>query len=100
MNRRSLRGGLAVSLAAVLLLPIVVAVTVGTAALLAAVGDLPASGVLRWVALAVGVLWVVSVVITAAVSAAVTLADGGRRRGGKGGGNGRQLLREEAGPPA
>ena len=96
MNRRSLRGGLAVSLAAVLLLPIVLAVTLGAAALLAAVGDADAAAVLRWVALAMGLLWGISVVITAAVSALVTLVGGGRPRHAR---RRRQMLRHEPGPP-
>ena len=74
MHRRSLRGGLIVSLASVVLLPIALAVTLGAGGLLAAVGDQTAAAVCRWVGLALGILWVVSVVATAAGSAAVTLA--------------------------
>ncbi|MEX0689320.1 MAG: hypothetical protein WD072_11730 [Pirellulales bacterium] len=74
MHRRSLRGGLIVSLASVVLLPIALAVTLGAGGLLAAVGDQTAAAVCRWVGLTLGILWVVSVVATAAGSAAVTLA--------------------------
>jgi hypothetical protein len=66
MNRRSLRRWLVSSLAGMLLLPIFLAVTLGTAALLSAVGDATAAAACRWVALGLGILWVVAVATTAA----------------------------------
>jgi hypothetical protein len=65
MNHRSLRRGLVLSLVGMLLLPIMLAVTLGTAALLAAVGDAAAAVACRWVAMALGILWAVTIVATA-----------------------------------
>jgi hypothetical protein len=73
MNQRSLRRWLVSSLAGMLLLPILLAVTLGTAGLLAAVGDATAAAVCRWVALGLGMLWVVAVVATAAGAALIAL---------------------------
>jgi hypothetical protein len=81
MNRDPLRRGLAWGLAATLLLPIILAVTLGTAALLAAVGDAAAAAVCRWLAIPLGGVWIVAVIATTALSAATQLAAGtGRRR--------------------
>jgi hypothetical protein len=73
MNQRTLRRWLTSSLAALLLLPIILAVTLGTAALLAAVGDATAAAASKWVALGLGMLWVVAVVATAAGAGMVAL---------------------------
>jgi len=83
MNRRTFRRVLSLSLAAMLLAPIVIAVTLGTAALLHAVGDATAAACCRWIAVAIGLLWVVMLVVTAACTAALNLTEGrgGRRRG-------------------
>jgi hypothetical protein len=70
---RSLRRWLITSLAGTLLLPIVLAVTLGTAAVLAAVGDATAAAACRWVALGLGMLWAVTVVATAAGAGLVAL---------------------------
>ena len=58
--------GLAWGLAATLLLPMVLAVTLGTAGLLAAVGDERAATVCRWVAVPLGGAWVVAIAATTA----------------------------------
>jgi hypothetical protein len=70
---RSLRRWLITSLAGTLLLPIILAVTLGTAAVLAAVGDATAAAACRWVALGLGMLWAVAVVATAAGAGLVAL---------------------------
>lgn len=80
MPRRSLRRGLLASLTALLVIPVVLAMTLGTAALLAAVGDTTAAAACRWVALALGVVWAASVVATAAFAAIVSLTDHSPRR--------------------
>lgn len=82
MLRRPLRRGLLASLTALLVLPVVVAMTVGTAALLVAVGDSVAAAVCRWIALGLGIAWGGSVVTTAAFSALISLGDGDRPRRG------------------
>ena len=74
MHHDPVRRGLVWSLAATLLLPLVIAVTLGTGALLAAVGDLTAATVCRWVALPVAMLWGVAVVATTALSAMLQIA--------------------------
>ena len=74
--------GLTLGLAAAVLLPIVLAVTLGTGSLLAAVGDTSAAAVCRRVALAIGMLWVVSLVATTVLSALLTLAGPRRPRAG------------------
>ena len=74
MHLDPVRRGLVWGLAATLLLPLVIAVTLGTAALLAAVGDLTAATVCRWVALPVAILWGVAVVATTALSAMLPIA--------------------------
>ena len=70
-------------LAAIVLLPILLSVTLGTASLLAAVGDAAAAAACRWTALAVGILWIVALAATTVISGLLTLARsgrGGRRR--------------------
>ena len=52
------------SLVGVIGLPIVIAVTVGVAALLASVGDRAAARVCGWIAMAAGAGWIVVVVAT------------------------------------
>ena len=74
MNRDPLRRGLVGGLAGTLLLPVVMAVTFGTAAVLAAVGDLTAAAVCRWIALPVAMLWAVALVATTALSAMLQIA--------------------------
>lgn len=74
MHHDPVRRGLVSGLAATLLLPIVLAITLGTAALLAAVGDATAATACRWVALPVAMLWVVAVVATTVLSAMLQLA--------------------------
>ncbi|MFM7034491.1 MAG: hypothetical protein ACKOYJ_04750 [Planctomycetia bacterium] len=69
---------LVLSIVASLLLPIVIAVVVGLASLLAALGDDAAALVCRRTALAVGVLWFVSVVVTAVASGVVAVDSIGR----------------------
>jgi len=84
MNRDPLARGLAWGLTATLLLPVVLAVTLGTAALLAAVGDTAAATVCRWVALPLGGAWVVAIVATTVLSAAAQLAASAEPRAGAG----------------
>ncbi|MDA0254456.1 MAG: hypothetical protein O3C39_07000 [Planctomycetota bacterium] len=84
MNRDPLTRGLAWGLTATLLIPVVLAVTLGTAALLAAVGDTAAAAVCRWVAVPVGGAWVVAVVATTVLSAASQLAAQAEPRTGAG----------------
>ena len=69
MNRDPVRRCLVWGLAGTLLLPVVMAVTFGTAAILAAVGDVTAAAVCRWIALPVAMLWAVALVATTALSA-------------------------------
>lgn len=69
---------LVLSIVASLLLPIVIAVVVGLASLLAALGDDAAAVVCRRASLAVGVLWFVSVVVTAVASGVVAVDSIGR----------------------
>ncbi|MFM7136786.1 MAG: hypothetical protein ACKO1M_06925 [Planctomycetota bacterium] len=66
--------GLVWGLAATLLLPVLIAVTLGTAALLAAVGDATAAIACRWAALPLAMLWGVAVVATTAFSAMLQIA--------------------------
>lgn len=73
MKNDPLRRGLAWALAATLLLPMVLVVTLGTGGLLAAVGD-DAAAVCRWVAVPLGILWVVAVAATASLAALLLLA--------------------------
>ncbi len=65
-------------LAAIVLLPIVLSVTLGTASLLAAVGDAAAAAACRWTALAIGVLWGVALAATTVITGLVTLTRSGR----------------------
>jgi hypothetical protein len=84
MRHDPLRRGLVWGLAATLLLPMVMAVMLGTAALLAAVGDELAAAVCRWSAVPLAVLWGVAIAATTALSAASQLTarrpPPGRRR--------------------
>lgn len=73
MNPDPVRRGLAWSLGATLLLPLVIVIALGTAALLAAVGDTAAAGVCRWVSLPLAMAWAVAVVATVALSAVLQL---------------------------
>jgi hypothetical protein len=75
MPRRPLRRGLFVSVTALLAIPVILAVTLGTASLLAAVGDPAAAAACRWVALGLGIIWSGSVVATAAFTAIVSLTE-------------------------
>jgi hypothetical protein len=79
MNSDPVRRGLAWGLGATLFLPLVIAVSLGTAALLAAVGDTAAASVCRWASLPLAMLWVVAVIATTALSAALQLAPRPRR---------------------
>jgi hypothetical protein len=79
MNSDPVRRGLAWGLGATLFLPLVIAVCLGTAALLASVGDTAAAGVCRWASLPLAMLWVVAVVATTALSAVHQLAPRPRR---------------------
>ncbi len=87
MRRRSLRRGLLASLTALLVIPVVLAMTLGTAALLTAVGDTMAASACRWVAMALGIVWAASIVATVAFAAIVSLTDARprqvRRRAGR-----------------
>ena len=68
------------SLVGVVGLPIVIAVTLGVAALLASVGDAAAARVCGWFALAAGVGWVVVVIATVvSASLAVLSLESGQR---------------------
>ncbi len=79
MNTDPIRRGLAWGLGATLFLPLVIAVSLGTAALLAAVGDTAAASVCRWVSLPLAMLWAVAVVATTALSAVHQLLPRPRR---------------------
>lgn len=74
MRHDPVRRGLVWGLGATLLLPLVMAITLGTAALLAAVGDVTAATACRWVALPIAMLWGVAVVATTALSAMMQIA--------------------------
>jgi hypothetical protein len=74
MHRDPVRRGLIWGLAATLLVPMVIAVVLGTAAVLAAVGDDTAAAVCRWATLPLAVLWAVAIAATTALSAACQLA--------------------------
>lgn len=79
MKHDPVRRGLTWGLAATLLLPMVLVVTLGIGGLLAAVGDDAAATACRWVALPLGVLWVAAIAATTALSAASHLAPPPRR---------------------
>jgi hypothetical protein len=81
MKHDPVRRALAWGLAATLLLPIVLVVTLGTGALLATVGDDAAAAVCRWIALPLGVLWGAAIASTTALSAVSQLAPPARRPG-------------------
>lgn len=83
MHHDPVRRGLAWGLAAIVLLPMVTVVTLGTGGLLAAVGDVTAATVCRWVALPLGLLWAVAVAATAALSAVSHLGRRPDRRRGR-----------------
>lgn len=88
MRRRSLRRGLLASLTALLVIPVVLVMTLGTASLLTAVGDTMAASACRWVAMALGIVWAASIVATVVLAALVSLTDGRprqvrRRAGGR-----------------
>jgi hypothetical protein len=74
MHRDPIRRGLVWGLAATLLLPMVIAVMLGTAAVLGAVGDSTAAAVCRWATLPLAILWGVAIAATTALSAACQLA--------------------------
>lgn len=92
MLRRPFRRGLLVSLTGLLVFPVILAMTFGTAALLEAVGDSMAASACRWIALGLGIMWGGTVVMTAALSAFISLDHGdrpkrrsrGRRRADRG----------------
>jgi hypothetical protein len=79
MNRFGLRRGLAWSLVATLLLPVALAVVAGLAGLLAALGDGGGAAVCGRAALGLGVVWLVSLVVTVALTALTLLAAPDRR---------------------
>jgi len=79
MKNDLVRRGLIRGLTATLLLPLVLVVALGTGALLAAVGDEAAAAACRWIALPLGMLWVVAIAATTALSAAGQLARPARR---------------------
>ncbi len=68
------------SLTSLLVFPVLLAMTLGAAALLEAVGDATAAAACRWVALGLGIVWCGSVVTTAALAAIVALDDRDRPR--------------------
>lgn len=78
---RSLQRILLKSLVGLIGLPMVIAVTIGVAALLASVGDRAAARVCAWIALAAGAGWIVVVVATlVAASFAVLSLEAGQRQ--------------------
>jgi hypothetical protein len=79
MKSAPLVRGLVWGLAAVLLLPIVLSVTLGTGSLLGAVGDSQAAAVCRRVALGIGMLWITALAATTVVSGIITLVSSRRR---------------------
>lgn len=84
MPRRSLRRGLLVSLVALLVIPIVLVIMLGTSSLLAAVGDAAAVAVCGRISLGLGIIWSVTLVLTAALSAVVALTSDRPRHRGRG----------------
>ena len=63
MRRPLVPHGIVLSLvAAALLLPIVICVVLGVAALLAEMGDSVGGVVLRWIALSCGIVWVIDLI--------------------------------------
>lgn len=82
MKNDPVRRALAWGLAATLLLPMLLVVTLGTGGLLAAVGDDAAAAVCRWIALPMGVLWGAAIAATTALSAVSQLAPPPRSRSG------------------
>lgn len=78
MRSAPLVRSLTCGLAAIVLLPILLSVTLGTASLLAAVGDAAAAAACRWTGLAVGILWVVALAATTVISGLLALAREGR----------------------
>lgn len=91
MHHDPVRRGLAWGLAAIVLLPMVTIVTLGTGGLLAAVGDEAAASVCRWVAVPLGLLWAVAIAATTALSAVSQLGRGPDHRRGR-----RRRLHREA----
>ncbi|MFM8415576.1 MAG: hypothetical protein ACKOCX_12735 [Planctomycetota bacterium] len=83
MHHDPVRRGLAWGLAAIVLLPMVALVTLGTGGLLAAVGDAAAATVCRWVAVPLGLLWVVAIAATTALVAVSHLGRRPDRRRGR-----------------
>lgn len=81
MHHDPVRRGLAWGLAAIVLLPMMMVVTLGTAGLLTAVGDDSAATVCRWVAVPLGLLWAVAIAATTALSALAQLGRRAERRG-------------------
>jgi hypothetical protein len=79
MRPDPVRRGLVWGLGATLLLPMVIAVSFGTASLLAAVGDTAAAGVCRWASLPLAILWAVAVDAPTALSAVHQLLPRPRR---------------------
>lgn len=61
--------------AAAVILPVAVCLLAGTSVLLGGMGDAPAKSALGWVALAVGLLWVLSFVALVLVLAICRLAE-------------------------
>jgi hypothetical protein len=87
MRRSPLVRGLVWGLAACVLLPIVLSITLGTGGLLAAVGDAAAATVCRRVALGLGILWIAALAATTLASGMLTLTALAEPRGrhGRGG---------------
>lgn len=81
MMRTAVLRILVASIVGSLLLPIVLGVVLGLAALLTALGDDLAAVICRRSALAVGVCWCVSVVVTAVTSGVIAVDAAGRSLG-------------------
>jgi hypothetical protein len=81
MTRDGLRRVLAWGVVAALLLPIMLVVLLGLAALLQSLGDRAGAVACGRAAIVGGVAWITAVVVTVAVNAMLTLAGG---RGGRG----------------
>lgn len=90
MTRDGLRRLLASGVVVALLLPVLLVVVLGLAALLEALGDAGGAITCQRAAIVGGVAWVIAIVVTVAVNGVLTLTDHGmgadsrgRRRGGR-----------------
>lgn len=102
MNRQPLRRLLVWCVVGILLGPALIAVVAGLGALLRALGDAAAAAVCGRIALALGVIVLVTVMATTAVNAMLLLAGPPVRRGGRRRWRRRRLRVRDAGqgPPA